>query len=195
MTRRDPPVSVSAVIRESRQGPSQRRSLGTAWLACIDPGHYRCGLALFGPSGLRLAQEPQLPRGCLPQRMARHLLDVVDGFLADNPGPIRYLAEWPQSYAERPGREGTLEGLRDVLRWVEILRTDGGRPIRYATPSKWKGQVPKDIHHERILAVLTPSEIRLVNLLSRDRDALDAVGMGLWELGRVGRGGRSAVQR
>lgn len=49
-------------------------------------------------------------------------------------------------------------------------------------PREWKNQVPKKIHNARTLAKLTPSELRLCEGLSHDE--IDAVGLGLWYLGR-----------
>ncbi len=51
------------------------------------------------------------------------------------------------------------------------------------TPGDWKGQVPKAIHHERIRRVLSTKELGLVSRV--DHNVMDAVGLGLWALGRL----------
>ena len=60
----------------------------------------------------------------------------------------------------------------------------------WVLPARWKGQVPKHIHHERLLAAATEPE--RVILLGKKRtknrlsDILDAYGIGLWYLYREG---------
>lgn len=61
-------------------------------------------------------------------------------------------------------------------------------------PSAWKGSVPKEIHHPRIRSVLSPGEAQvldlgLANSGSHAKEVLDAVGLGLYYLGRTNRGG------
>ena len=66
------------------------------------------------------------------------------------------------------------------------------RPVvlLYPTAQEWKGSVPKRIHHPRLAAKLTPAERAVVaeaavrvpaSLL---HNVWDAVGLGLWGLGR-----------
>ena len=59
----------------------------------------------------------------------------------------------------------------------------------------WKGNVPKTVHHRRVLDTLRPAEAALAAHLldplqaAYQDDAADAIAMGLFETGRVGRGG------
>lgn len=55
--------------------------------------------------------------------------------------------------------------------------------VRYVSPRDWKGQVPKEIHHERILSRLDEDEKVLV--VGQNHDTKDAVGLGLYALGRL----------
>ena len=62
-------------------------------------------------------------------------------------------------------------------------------------PASWKGQVPKDIHHARVLRELGEDERRLLDVEKRkptktnphgyDHNMLDAVALGLWFLKRM----------
>jgi hypothetical protein len=54
--------------------------------------------------------------------------------------------------------------------------------VRLVTPAEWKGSVPKDICHSRIEDVLGPDE-----KMPENHNARDAVGIGLFELGRYKR--------
>lgn len=56
-------------------------------------------------------------------------------------------------------------------------------------PRTWKGTVKKEIMTERILGKLTPDELARVPLRPRaktpDHNCVDAIGLGLWKLGRL----------
>lgn len=55
-------------------------------------------------------------------------------------------------------------------------------------PHMWKGSVPKDIHQRRILKVAGDIQSMLSLLRSSDRShAIDAIGLGLYHLGRLPR--------
>jgi hypothetical protein len=62
-------------------------------------------------------------------------------------------------------------------------------------PHRWKGNVPKDIHHRRVLAALHPLELLGPGMVidpdsptTYQPDAADAIGLGAWALGRTDRG-------
>jgi hypothetical protein len=54
-------------------------------------------------------------------------------------------------------------------------------------PASWKGQVPKPIHHQRILQQLTPQEKDLLVGLTKGelKHIMDAIGLGLVHTGRL----------
>jgi len=66
----------------------------------------------------------------------------------------------------------------------------GVDPVLRIPPSTWKGRTPKDLHHPVILASLSDRERTLIPRGPRSGryqpDALDAVGMALWAVGRLG---------
>lgn len=61
--------------------------------------------------------------------------------------------------------------------------------VELVVPTTWKGSVPKEIHNERVLKHLTVEELARVPLRPRaktpDNNCVDAVGIGLWKLGRL----------
>jgi hypothetical protein len=60
------------------------------------------------------------------------------------------------------------------------------RELRLPRPQEWKGNVPKDVMLKRIESKLEPHEKAVLDKASGKRDAiLDAIGVGLWALGRV----------
>lgn len=69
-----------------------------------------------------------------------------------------------------------------------------GAEVRFIPPSLWKGGVPKSIMRDRQTKLLKPSEVSLVKTVSRMEgeafhNAMDALGIGLFALGRMRRGG------
>ena len=64
------------------------------------------------------------------------------------------------------------------------------REVKLVLPRTWKGNVPKRIHHPRIRAALSPDERDILQIgldtapKGHHKEILDAVGIGLWALGR-----------
>lgn len=98
------------------------------------------------------------------------------------------------------------------------VRANGGPAAQYVYPSDWKGQIKKPAHHFRVwdslslaerstfardigttIAAVTAKILEACEHYSQTRkvrryswkahNALDAVGLGLWHTGRVGRAG------
>jgi len=65
-----------------------------------------------------------------------------------------------------------------------------GVTLRLVTPSDWKGQTPKDVSHARTLGLLDAQERAVLDAAlgkiprGRRHNILDAVGIGIWALGR-----------
>lgn len=63
-------------------------------------------------------------------------------------------------------------------------------PVQFVWPATWKGQVPKDISHQRIQKALTATERDVVERdlaqvpKSLRHNVLDAIGIGQWRRGR-----------
>lgn len=61
--------------------------------------------------------------------------------------------------------------------------------VELVFPRTWKGTQPKDVCGRRVLASLTPEEVALLPKRPRakdfDNNMTDAVGLGLWKLGRL----------
>lgn len=61
--------------------------------------------------------------------------------------------------------------------------------VELVWPRTWKGTRPKDVHHRQIMKVLGMKEVERMPKTPRskkyDPNMLDAVGLGLWKLGRM----------
>lgn len=99
-------------------------------------------------------------------------------------GVDRAVIELPQVYraARSKGDPNDLIDLAvTVGRYVQILESRAIKVV-LVKPRDWKGQVPKEVHHKRILARLSTEEVaRLPKLAaSKVHNMLDAVGLALW---------------
>lgn len=70
-----------------------------------------------------------------------------------------------------------------------------GSKVTYYEPSEWKGSVAKNVHHSRLWGHLGPAERALVAEVaagmapSKRHNMMDAIGIGLFALGRTRCGG------
>lgn len=106
--------------------------------------------------------------------------------------PDVVLIEIPRVYPR--GGKGDQNDLIDLAIRVGELRglyRTRGLAVELVAPRTWKGTVPKDIHNLRVLARLSGNELSVLPRRSAraktlyDHNCLDAVGLGLWKLGRL----------
>jgi hypothetical protein len=95
--------------------------------------------------------------------------------------PDYFISEVPQVY-----RAGASKGDPDDL--IQLAGVVGVFSALFSAttytgvkPREWKGQVPKDVHHARLVKTLTPEEMAMVEASappSLRHNVLDAVGIG-----------------
>jgi hypothetical protein len=102
----------------------------------------------------------------------------------------RAVIEMPRWYPRE--HEIDVNDLLDLACLVGRLQgrlEEKGVDVELVYPRTWKGTVPKDIHNKRVLAALSKEELALLPKRPRakdfDHNLLDAVGIGLWKLGRI----------
>jgi hypothetical protein len=145
---------------------------GRVNLLAIDPGR-QAGWALFKSrklAGAGVWQSNIVPKG-------KGLLDLV-------------VVEAPRWYPREHRIDvNDLLDLSIAVGKIEGMMEERGVPVEIVYPRTWKGSVPKEIHNRRVLAALTPQELGLLPKRPRARDfdhnVIDAVGIGLWKLGRM----------
>ena len=163
-------------------------------LIAVDPGIKGCGLAIFGAGELQYcgyerststSQDPVTR--CAD--MAAQVALCVRRRIADLPGG-KLILEFPQVYPGGRGRgdPNDLLFLAGVTCAISaLLPTLSTRSVR---PRAWKGQVPKAIHHTRIVQRLSEAEHARMDAWldlvpgNLRHNALDAIGLGLWALNR-----------
>lgn len=173
----------------------------TAPVLAVDPGVRYAAAALFVdgrlvraallPGGDRPAGD--LDRGPATTRHAAAVGRAVAAWLGPAPAGLEVWVELAQAYAHRTATHANVTRLRrtaaEVFRAVKLGRADVTR--HEVTPGAWKGQVPKHVHHARVLELLDATERR--RAAGHDHNVLDAIALGLFALGRTGRGGTRPV--
>ena len=157
-------------------------------LLAIDPGVHHHGLALFEDRVLIRCAGVRGPAGKDALAVSASLLARLTAEWADLHWRTRpcVVAELPQDRSQDRVPVGDLISLTCVLGWT--LGTIG-RPAYLISPADWKGSIPKSKHQPRIIAALSEAERALIPTGALAHNAIDAVGIGLWALGRIS-GGR-----
>lgn len=168
-------------------------------LLAIDPGLRGCGCALFDDGVLRAAAYVRgegVPEDLL--MLARATALGVQWWVAERttPYPDRLVLELPQTYGGRASRG-------DANDLLALAAVDGAVAVLFPLtsvqairPHQWKGGVPKPksargkyIVQERILERLSAEEQERITWSKAEKlkwDVADAIGVGLWALGRFG---------
>lgn len=142
---------------------------------CIDPGLRACGFADFRNEKLAFAvlvKGQEIGRGPAAHK------NMAMAFTQFDKLPL-YI-EFPEAYPGMPKTDhndllevaGTASAVASTFPEVTSLR-----------PKEWKGNIPKKTMTARIYAALTDEEKKV--LPSKDHNILDAVGIGLFVLGRL----------
>ena len=152
----------------------------------IDPGLNGCGVAFWGVKELQAAY--YLPRNSRveqkPFGMAETLRSAVESAM-----PVeRIIIEKPQIYPSMPVPSDDLLNLHEMSSiFVGLL----GRTVEWVRPREWKGSVRKEIMTNRLIAIMDNTDengdIVLPTAKSLQHNVYDAIGIGLWALGRLDR--------
>jgi hypothetical protein len=98
--------------------------------------------------------------------------------------------EEPQAYRHTPTPPQALIRLAEVVGQYQEMARRAGAEVKLVKPRQWKGQLPKDICNKRVVEQLTCEERALaypsLTAIARGKrhNVIDAIGIGLWELGR-----------
>ena len=147
-------------------------------LVAIDPGAKHLGWARFVDGVLSTCG---LSKASMP---GAHADNVCEGSKHDRPDVVIVEQMSPRD----------LPNEADLLRVTEtgcyVAGTLQPSTFRLVPARTWKGSVPKDIHHRRVRAKLSPVELArlergLEGVAPRlQHNVLDAVGIGLYAVGR-----------
>jgi hypothetical protein len=166
-------------------------------ILAIDPGLRGSGVALFHEESKTLLRAEYVKGSATGERAEawRVMADAVHSWAAPWNIDLRMVIEFPQvrkkehQVAKKKGVDpNDLIQLAAVVGALVTMRSQKGTPI-VRLPEEWKGQVPKKIHHERALSRLSDAERAVIPKLAEStlHNVLDAVALGLTQLGRLGK--------
>jgi hypothetical protein len=98
----------------------------------------------------------------------------------------RVVIEVPQVY---PGSRSKGNPNHLIKLAFEAGRMVGRNAVETVLPRQWKGTIKKEVMLRRILSKLTDEELAMLKSLklpkSKEKECIDAIGIGLWKLGRL----------
>lgn len=111
------------------------------------------------------------------------------------PPEARILVEYQQIYTRGKSRTRNPADVLSVTivagRIVQALRPTRSETVELILPHAWKGGVDGDVMTRRIVSMLTPKECEILRATKVQKSLLhnviDAIGLGLWSVGRLGR--------
>lgn len=154
---------------------------------CVDPGLRGCGVAEFKGGELSRAAYVENPvkagRGYLTHAKMGIAVSEWCGW-----GAKQLIMEHPVIYPQAQNQKGDPNDLIDVACVGASIASLWGSPeVETVLPSEWKGQAPKELMLERIKRSMSHAETQRIEacLFSKRHNVLDAIGIGLWKLGRI----------
>jgi len=159
-------------------------------LFALDPGAKKMGLACFAEGVLWSARTVETEDEHAAAAAALRFMEL-EGLHLERlySAPFAFVCE---RMHKRPGRSKYDEDLDRVERTRLAIRNGlpGRKWTKTYNPTQWKGNTPKHIHHRRCRQVLAPKELAIWD--RSGHDARDAIGIGLFHLNRIKRGGIAA---
>jgi hypothetical protein len=158
-----------------------------AQMIAIDPGLRGSGVAVFNEQTKQLLKAKYVKNPAITDRGPAcwvRMAQAINGWL-EYDGSQQIIIEYqrlrigrekgdPNNMMELQGVVGAISGL--FYEWP---------PVAYF-PEQWKGTIKKEVMTQRILNRLTPEELLVIGPLnSKSHNTIDAVGIGLYHLGRL----------
>lgn len=158
-------------------------------VTAIDPGLRKLGIAVFADGLLLHSALIKAPGTDLGVTAWQRIADKARTWRLDHSPPGYFprdealVSEYPQSYVagQQKGDQNDLIELTGVVGYLLGAIVDVGEKQTYL-PRAWKGTMDKEAMQERILSRLSPEE--RVNAVEQS-DVIDAIGVGLFYLGRL----------
>lgn len=153
----------------------------------VDPALSCTGWAVFYNDTLADHGYVKTPAGMdLAERVQKIAKDICTPVAAV---PTEFAIEWPQIYQSSKGDPNDLLSLSAVVGAIMGKYAHRGNVTLYR-PKHWKGQVPKQAMVKRILGKLDAEELASYDEAKYTKgiahNVADAIGIGLYHLGRLG---------
>ena len=158
-------------------------------LGAIDPGTRAVGLAEGDETGLLALRVSVLRDGSEPADLAARHARALGA------RPHDLIAVESMVWRPNDPRSHPQDLLNVQTTGLLLAHALGARTILPVEPQEWKRNLPKTIHHNRLSSALTPSESLIVSRAvetagQHAKEALDALGLLLFVLGRIDNSGR-----
>jgi hypothetical protein len=153
---------------------------------CVDPGLRGCGVAEFEGGDLLRAAYVKNPEAGRGYNAHEAMGSAVAEWISES--SERIIIEHPRIYPGAQQQKGDLNDLLDVVACgASVAASFRTNYIETVFPGEWKGQVPKEMMTARISRAITDAERAKIEKCpaSLMHNLLDAVGLGLWKLGRL----------
>lgn len=158
----------------------------SARMLCVDPGVRGCGVAEFVEGKLVRAAYVKNPSSGRGYAVANSLARTLQKSIVTYHHDIAVI-EYPRAYGSvhQKGDPNDLLDVAAVGAAVSMLFDPSN--IESVFPSDWKGNVPKQKMLVRIFGKLSLVERAVIQQANKSdmEDVLDAIGIGLWKLGRL----------
>ena len=182
-------------------------------LFAVDPGLWVSGLAMFATfgqdgrytlAGVSIVEIDKCQRRHAPRTMALALsrssqrLCVENGVAGDAFRTSLWVVEHPVKRGTRRSTHADVQILQEASDAIALSTVARSELRERVAPEVWKGQVPKEVHHGRILDRLSLAELECVKPYRGGfgkrgvvgdhpnlKEAMDAIGIGLWRCGRL----------
>lgn len=158
-------------------------------VVAIDPGTL---------GGFALLDHERRLRACgtLELRYLREAARTIDDLIRDlmHGGPVVLLVESQTIYPGGKQKAKPADVIRlaqeagEIAGFLRCYLTDRYGGTAWVAPRTWKGQMPKDAVRHHVGRILDKVEAETADLGVLSDDVVEAVGIGLWAVGRWGRG-------
>lgn len=152
-------------------------------IVAVDLGKRKVGVAWGTPERLLAAATVRCSRG--PEAMAQAIYSRLQAEMPRGAAcELVWVCEWPLKYDHL---RRSHENIDELHRVGDAMARAHPWSERY-NPGEWKGNVPKQAHHDRVAAALTEEELAVMPS-REEHDAWDAAAIYLFAAGRTRRGG------
>ncbi len=146
-------------------------------LLAIDPGAHLIGAAVFSVNEGHTLEQVEVVR-------FKHVSEIELWFIEKRWGVDKIVVEVPQVYPTR--------GKADPNDLIPVALTAGAclsisSSSIAVRPHEWKGSIDKKVHQARLLKGLSERDRAMIDAVkpaSLRHNAIDALGLGLWLIGR-----------
>lgn len=165
-------------------------------LLSIDPGTKNLGWALFEEERFVLGGCSRTSLRTRDDQVHVHVETIQAALRSYGAGLRVYGALESMKHHSRRARSNPND-LLDVQMVGGLVAGHLCVRVRTLPATQWKGSIPKSVHHERITRKLDAAELVVLQESVRDvpsgnhKEVLDAVGIGLYHLGRTFKGART----